>query len=97
MRRPCDEDSTVKVINFKNVPVGVVVTRSAHYRNERAVRCKARHQLGMIFGLRIRGAVTWPVILWEGVTEPEITHPVDVRFFRPEHIAQYKTTIEMES
>ncbi|MBK7823059.1 MAG: hypothetical protein IPJ61_18920 [Tessaracoccus sp.] len=85
----------MRVLDFSIIPVGTIVTRSGAWRTRHGIRATSRLQLGMVFGhSAAQRAVTWPVILWEGATWPEVTHPGDVRLFRPEQIQTYTKFVE---
>lgn len=83
----------MRVLDFSVIPVGTVVTRSGAWLTRRGIRPPTRLQIGMVFG-HSRRAVTWPVVLWEGETWPEVTHPGDARLFRQEQIRAFTQTIE---
>lgn len=85
----------MRVLDFSAIPVGTVVTRSGAWLTRHNIRPPTRLPIGMLFGHSVVGrAVAWPVILWEGTTWPEVTHPGDARLFRQEQIRAFTQTIE---
>jgi hypothetical protein len=77
------------VIDFRLIPVGTLVKRSAHWHKEHC-RPKGhyeRRQIGVITNLKffadkIAGVVCYPVIHWEGGVMSSMVHPANVALYR---------------
>lgn len=89
----------MKVIDFSGVSAGTLVTRSAHWNKQRAVKAGARQQIGVI--VKIEGfmsadgrrVIAWPCVHWEGAPHDSVTHPANVAFYRKQRGVKY---VEMD-
>lgn len=91
----------MRVINFRNVKIGTLVTRSAHWNREHGINSRKK-EIGIITDLKfftdkVAGVVCYPVIHWEGGIMASMTHPVNVNFYRKQAVPPTMIDIDPES
>lgn len=90
MEYPYIEDKNeYEVLNFKDAPFGLLVTRSDHWYKERGLKMPQKHkrQLGIVTDRKFyqdsKGRIIcWPIIAWEGAVVDSMTHPINVIPYR---------------
>ena len=91
---------SLKVIDFRQIATGTVVTRSSHWNREHCVKSRKR-EIGILtevkfFQDKVSGVVAYPVIHWEGAAMSSMTHPMNVALYRKPRVAPTMIEISEE-